>query len=120
MPLSRKPLVVITRRLPETVEARMGELFDVRLNETDRPMSRDELAQARVVLREHRPHEGDELLAEYLHALLAIRDARDIGDDIVAGLAGASAQRAVECAAQLALAADPAALEAEVGQRRDR
>jgi glyoxylate reductase len=46
MPLSRKPLVVITRKLPDTVEARMGELFDVRLNETDTPMSHDELAEA--------------------------------------------------------------------------
>jgi glyoxylate reductase len=44
MPLSRKPLVVITRKLPEPVETRMRELFDVRLNESDEPMSREDLA----------------------------------------------------------------------------
>ncbi|MDJ1007636.1 MAG: D-glycerate dehydrogenase [Paracoccaceae bacterium] len=38
--------VVVTRRLPERVEARMSELFDVRLNPDDTPMSRTELAEA--------------------------------------------------------------------------
>ena len=38
--------VVVTRRLPEEVETRMAELFDARLREDDRPMSRDELAEA--------------------------------------------------------------------------
>ncbi len=38
--------VVVTRRLPEAVETRMMELFDVRLSETDAKMSREELAQA--------------------------------------------------------------------------
>ncbi len=38
--------VVVTRRLPEPVEARLGELFDVTLREDDTPMSRAELAQA--------------------------------------------------------------------------
>ncbi|WP_298495810.1 D-glycerate dehydrogenase [uncultured Maritimibacter sp.] len=38
--------VVVTRRLPEAVEARLRELFDVELNETDVPMSRDALADA--------------------------------------------------------------------------
>jgi len=42
----QRPLVIVTRRLPETVEARMMELFDTRLNETDRPMTRDELLEA--------------------------------------------------------------------------
>ena len=46
MPQITRPSVVVTRKLPETVEARMRELFDVRLNETDRPMTRDELAHA--------------------------------------------------------------------------
>ena len=31
-----KPLVIVTRKLPEPVEARMRELFDARLNESDR------------------------------------------------------------------------------------
>lgn len=38
--------VVVTRRLPEPVETRMKELFDVELRDDDRPMSRDELAAA--------------------------------------------------------------------------
>ncbi|WP_108662593.1 2-hydroxyacid dehydrogenase [Acuticoccus kandeliae] len=38
--------VIVTRRLPETVEARMRQLFDVRLNESDRPLTQAELVQA--------------------------------------------------------------------------
>jgi len=38
--------VVVTRRLPETVETRMKELFDVELSEADAKMSRDELIAA--------------------------------------------------------------------------
>lgn len=38
--------VVVTRRLPDVVETRMTELFDVTLRESDTPMSRDELADA--------------------------------------------------------------------------
>ena len=45
MPAQRSR-VVVTRRLPEPVETRMRELFDVTLNETDTPMSSDQLRQA--------------------------------------------------------------------------
>ena len=38
--------VVLTRRLPETVEARMHELFDLTTRPDDSPMTRDELAAA--------------------------------------------------------------------------
>ena len=38
--------VVVTRRLPEVVETRMKELFDVELRETDARMSREELVAA--------------------------------------------------------------------------
>jgi glyoxylate reductase len=38
--------VVVTRRLPEPVETRMKELFDVELRDDDAPMTRDELAAA--------------------------------------------------------------------------
>ncbi|GMG82063.1 D-glycerate dehydrogenase [Paralimibaculum aggregatum] len=41
-----RPHVVVTRKLPEAVEARMRELFEVRLNTADRPMSHADLAQA--------------------------------------------------------------------------
>ena len=38
--------VVVTRKLPEPVETRMKELFDVELNAEDRPMGRDDLVAA--------------------------------------------------------------------------
>jgi glyoxylate reductase len=43
---SEKPLVIVTRKLPRPVEARMRELFDVRFNEDDKPMSKEELVRA--------------------------------------------------------------------------
>jgi len=42
----KRPLVVITRKLPDSVETRMRELFDARLNVDDRPMSQPELVAA--------------------------------------------------------------------------
>lgn len=45
MPASRLS-VVVTRRLPEPVETRMKELFDVELRDSDTRMTRDELAEA--------------------------------------------------------------------------
>jgi glyoxylate reductase len=42
----KKPLVIVTRRLPDVVETRMRELFDAQLNIDDKPMSRTELAGA--------------------------------------------------------------------------
>ena len=46
MPTSKKPIVIVTRKLPEAVETRMRELFDARLNVDDKPMSQAELAEA--------------------------------------------------------------------------
>src|ERR1051325_8837644 len=43
---SRKPLVIVTRKLPEAVETRMRELFDARLNLDDKPMNAAALAEA--------------------------------------------------------------------------
>ena len=45
MPKS-KPSVIVTRRLPDVVETRMRELFDVRLNVDDKPMSQADLVEA--------------------------------------------------------------------------
>ncbi|WP_417767047.1 2-hydroxyacid dehydrogenase [Stappia sp.] len=42
----KKPLVVVTRKLPDVVETRMRELFETRLNEADRPLSQAELVEA--------------------------------------------------------------------------
>jgi glyoxylate reductase len=43
---SDRLIVVVTRRLPEPVETRMKELFDVELNPEDRKLTRDEIAEA--------------------------------------------------------------------------
>ncbi|HSP24270.1 MAG TPA: D-glycerate dehydrogenase, partial [Saliniramus sp.] len=46
MPNRKKPLVVVTRRLPGVVETRMRELFETRLNIDDTPMTQQELVAA--------------------------------------------------------------------------
>ncbi|MED5312928.1 MAG: D-glycerate dehydrogenase [Pseudomonadota bacterium] len=50
----KKPVVFLTRKLPDSTETRMRELFDTRLNETDLPMSdaelRDVVKQADVLV----------------------------------------------------------------------
>jgi glyoxylate reductase len=46
MATRRKPLVVVTRKLPDHVETRMRELFDTRLNENDKPMDRNDMIEA--------------------------------------------------------------------------
>ena len=38
--------VIVTRKLPEAVETRMSELFDVELNTSDKPMTIEELSDA--------------------------------------------------------------------------
>ena len=42
----KKPLVIVTRKLPDLVETRMRELFDARLNIEDKPMTEAEIAEA--------------------------------------------------------------------------
>ncbi|ACG76445.1 D-isomer specific 2-hydroxyacid dehydrogenases family protein [Phenylobacterium zucineum HLK1] len=44
--MPRKPKVIVTRKLPDSVETRMRELFDTELNVTDAPMSREALIDA--------------------------------------------------------------------------
>src|ERR1044071_2811897 len=46
MPKTKKPLVIVTRKLPDSVELRMRELFDARFNPEDKPMSQAQLAEA--------------------------------------------------------------------------
>src|SRR5579884_2915646 len=46
MPKAKKPLVIVTRKLPDRVELRMRELFDARLNPDDKPMTHGELQEA--------------------------------------------------------------------------
>jgi len=43
---SSKPKVIVTRRLPDSIETRMRELFDAELNLDDKPLTADELKAA--------------------------------------------------------------------------
>ena len=45
-PMRKRPVVVVTRRLPDVIETRMRELFDTRLNLEDEPLSPEALADA--------------------------------------------------------------------------
>ncbi len=47
MPTPKKrPLVVVTRKLPDQIETRMMELFETRLNVSDKPLTQAELIEA--------------------------------------------------------------------------
>ncbi|HUC64881.1 MAG TPA: D-glycerate dehydrogenase [Stellaceae bacterium] len=43
---SKKPLVIVTRKLPDAIETRMMELFDTRLNLDDTPLTQAQLVAA--------------------------------------------------------------------------
>ena len=43
---AKKPKIIVTRKLPDAVETRMGELFDTELNADDEPFSRARLIEA--------------------------------------------------------------------------
>ena len=44
--MADRPLVIVTRKLPDVVETRLRELFDARLNLEDKPFTREELIDA--------------------------------------------------------------------------
>src|ERR1700750_1930949 len=46
MSVRKKPLVVVTRKLPDSIETRMRELFDARLNLDDVPFTPEQIAEA--------------------------------------------------------------------------
>jgi glyoxylate reductase len=46
MAKTRKPVVLVTRKLPDSVELRMRELFEARLNPEDKPMTTAQLVEA--------------------------------------------------------------------------
>src|SRR5258708_3597462 len=46
MSVKKKPLVVVTRKLPDSIETRMRELFDARLNLDDTPLTHEQIAEA--------------------------------------------------------------------------
>jgi glyoxylate reductase len=43
---TKKPIVIVTRKLPDVVETRMRELFDARLNADDKPLTHAQLVEA--------------------------------------------------------------------------
>ncbi len=65
---AKKPLVIVTRKLPDSVETRMRELFDARLNIDDRPMSGAELLAAAKVADVIVPTVTDRIDAKLLAA----------------------------------------------------
>jgi glyoxylate reductase len=64
----KKPLVVVTRKLPDTVETRMRELFDTRLNVDDAPLSKAGLIEAFKVADVVVPTVTDRVDAEVIAA----------------------------------------------------
>ncbi|MBB5047717.1 glyoxylate reductase [Rhodopseudomonas rhenobacensis] len=66
MSVKKKPLVVVTRKLPDSIETRMRELFDARLNLDDEPMSPEALAEAVRTADILVPTVTDELTEEIL------------------------------------------------------
>src|ERR1700674_1588452 len=46
MSVKKKPLVVVTGKLPDSIETRMRELFDAKLNLDDTPLTPEQLAEA--------------------------------------------------------------------------
>jgi glyoxylate reductase len=64
----QKPLVVVTRRLPDTIETRMRELFNAALNIDDRPMTKDELMEAVKTAQVLVPTVSDEIDADVIAA----------------------------------------------------
>ncbi len=62
----KKPLVVVTRKLPDSTETRMRELFDTRLNLDDTPMTPAQLAEAVRSADILVPTVSDQITAEIL------------------------------------------------------
>ncbi|MBS7540475.1 2-hydroxyacid dehydrogenase [Ancylobacter lacus] len=62
----KKPLVVVTRKLPDKIETRMRELFDARLNVEDVPLDRARLAEAVATADVLVPTIADRIDAEVL------------------------------------------------------
>ncbi|MFM8801366.1 MAG: 2-hydroxyacid dehydrogenase [Tagaea sp.] len=64
----RRPLVIVTRKLPDLIETRMMELFDCRLNLDDHAFTRDELAAALNTAEILVPTVTDELSAALIQS----------------------------------------------------
>ena len=66
--MANKPVVVVTRKLPLVIEARMTELFDARLRADDIPMLSDELVDALATADVLVPTVTDRIDANLLNA----------------------------------------------------
>jgi glyoxylate reductase len=66
MSAKKKPLVVVTRKLPDSIETRMRELFDARLNLEDKPLTREQLAEAILTADVLVPTVTDEITEDLL------------------------------------------------------
>ena len=64
----KKPVVFLTRRLPESTETRMRELFDARLREEDTPLAHAELCAAAETVDVLVPTVTDRIDAEVIAA----------------------------------------------------
>ncbi len=64
----KRPLVVVTRKLPDIIETRLMELFDARLNRDDRPFTEAELKEAVAKAEVIVPTVTDRLSASILAA----------------------------------------------------
>lgn len=63
---NKRPLVCVTRKLPERVETRMHELFDIRLATNTTPMGRDELGELMAKAEVLVPTLGDHIDADLI------------------------------------------------------
>jgi lactate dehydrogenase-like 2-hydroxyacid dehydrogenase len=66
--LTTKPVVIVTRRIPAAVEKHAGEMFDVRLNPSDRPLTTAQLIEAIQSADGLLPTVTDKITAEVLGA----------------------------------------------------
>ncbi len=66
--VSPKPLVTLTRKLPDSVETRMRELFDAKLNDKDTPFSQEQLKKAVAAANVLVPTVTDRIDAEIIAA----------------------------------------------------
>jgi glyoxylate reductase len=66
MSVKKKPLVIVTRKLPDSIETRMRELFDAHINLDDTPLTPEQLAEATRTADVLVPTVTDELTKELL------------------------------------------------------
>ena len=66
MSVKKKPLVVVTRKLPDSIETRMRELFDAKLNLDDTPMTPEQITDAVRSAEILVPTVTDEITAEVI------------------------------------------------------